>query len=201
MGTVKGSVMDTNGAVIVTPKPSIIFEGNSNMKRVAVNDRGDYDITLPVGVYKVTTEIPGFHSLRRAEFRVQPGSTVTINLVPSPLYLVRGTTLSTSSSVDIAAPAPKYDEIHVPKSSPYPGSLLIQFERKRTINKSVEYDGAILTYDALTIYAEKLTLNKIALKLKASGERVVVEAGGQSRQVKQASISFKRGEPFVDLTK
>lgn len=82
MGKVTGTVMDTSGAVIVLPKPTIILEGRNSIKRVIPNDNGDYETTVPTGVYRITTEIPGFYPLRRAEFRVPPDATVIVNLVP-----------------------------------------------------------------------------------------------------------------------
>jgi len=198
MGKVKGTVMDTNGAVISTPRPSIIFEGSNDVKTVAANDRGDYEITLPAGIYRVTTEIPGFYPFRRAAFRVLRGSDTLINIVPTPRYLVRGTTVSARESADVAAPSPRYDEPHVTEG---PVSLLIQFQKKRRANGNIEYKGAILTYDALTIRADRLSLNKTRLRLKASGERVVVEDGEKRIQVKQARVTFKGGEPVLALTR
>lgn len=50
MATVKGTVMDSNGAVIVSPKPTIIFKRNEETTRADVNENGDYEITLPPGV-------------------------------------------------------------------------------------------------------------------------------------------------------
>jgi hypothetical protein len=198
MGRVKGTVMDTNGAVITIPRPSIIFEGKGELKRVAVNDSGDYEITLPAGVYRVTTEIPGFYPFRRAAFRVLPGSDILINIVPTPRYLVRGTTVSARESADVAAPSPRYDEFHVTEG---PISLLIQFQKKHRANGNIEYEGAILTYDALTIQSDNLSFNRTRLGLKAFGKRVVVEDGKQLVQVKLAKMTFKRGEPVLDLTR
>ncbi len=104
VGTVTGTIMDSSGAVIVLPRPTIIFKGTNGVRRVTPDDNGDYEISLPAGAYNVTTELPGYYPLRRAKFRVLAGSSVTINLVPSPLYLIRGTTISTRKSVDKLAP-------------------------------------------------------------------------------------------------
>jgi Carboxypeptidase regulatory-like domain len=198
MGRVKGTVMDANGAVISTPRPSIIFEGRNEVKTVAANERGDYEITLTAGIYRVTTEIPGFYPFRRAALRVLPGSDTLINIVPTPRYLVRGTTVSGRESADVAAPSPRYDEFDATEG---PVSLLIQFQKKRRANGNIEYKGAILTYDALTIHSDRLSFNKTRLRLNASGERVVVENGEQRIQVKQARVTFKGGEPILALTR
>ena len=196
MATVKGTVMDSNGAVIVLPEPTIIFKRNDEIRRVVVDESGDYEITLPPGVYTVATEIPGFYPFRRAEFCLLPGSDVIINLVPTPRYLVRGTTVSVREAVDTLTPKPKYNEFHVPGRG---FSMLIQFEKKRGASEKIEYDRAVLTYDTLTIYADKLSFNRAHLRLKASGKRVIVEDGKQRFGVKQAAVAFKGGEPILEL--
>lgn len=196
MARIRGAVMDSNAAVIITPKPTIVFKRNKAISRVVANENGDYEITLPPGVYTVTTEIAGFYPFRRAKFRLLRGSDVMINLVPTPRYLIRGTTVSASESIDVPSPAPKYDEFHIRGGE---GRLLIQFEKKRIANSEIEYEGAILTYDALTVYADRLSFNKAQLRLKASGKRVVVEDGKQRVQVKRAAVGFKAGKPTLEL--
>lgn len=200
MGTVTGTIMDSRAAVIVLPRPTIIFKGTKETRRVIPNDNGDYEIKLPVGAYSVTTDIPGFYPLRRAKFRVLAGSRITINLVPSPRYLVRGTTVSNSEPVDKLAPQPRYDELSVAVSSPFPLGL-VQFEKKRIADGDVKYYAATFSYDELTIYADELRFNRRKLRLKASGDRVIVEDGKQRVEVKHAVVSFKGGEPVLDLTR
>lgn len=198
MGKVTGTVMDTSGAVIVLPKPTIILEGRNSIKRVIPNDNGDYETTVPTGVYRITTEIPGFYPLRRAEFRVPPDTTVIVNLVPTPRYLVRGTTISTTESIDKPMPPPKYDEFHVPNSAL---SLLIQFQGKRIVKGKVKYEGAILSYDQLTIYTDELCFNAKELRANACGSRVIVEDGKQRVEVKRAMVSFKGSQPVVNVSR
>jgi len=196
MARIKGTVMDPNGAVIVTPRPSLIFEGKNGARTAMANDSGDYEINLAAGIYKISSDTPGFYPFRRAQFRVLPASALIINVVLKPRYLTRGTTVSATESADDLAPVPKYEEFHVPRSVV---SLLIQFQRKRKANGKIEYEEAVLTYDALTIYADKLSFNKARLQLNATGRRVVVEDGKQRVKVKRAAVSFKGGEPIVDL--
>ena len=198
MATVKGTVMDFNGAAIVLPEPIIIFRRNDEIKRVVVDQNGGYEITLPPGVYTVTTGLAGFYPFRRAEFCLPPSSTVMINLAPTPRYLVRGTTVSPKESVDTPAPTPKYNEFPIPGRGL---GLLIQFEKKRGANEKIEYDRAVLTYDALAIYADKFSFNKTRLRLKASGKRVIIEDGKHRFEVKQAAVAFKGGEPILNLVR
>lgn len=42
MAAVKGTVLDSNGAVIITPRPSITFEGKQGVKSAATKVNGRY---------------------------------------------------------------------------------------------------------------------------------------------------------------
>ncbi len=119
-----------------------------------------------------------------------------INLVSTPHYLVRGTTVSLREPVDTPAPKPRYNEFHIPGRGL---SMLIQFDKKRGANERIEYDRAVLTYDSLTVYADRLSFDTARLRLNASGKRVVVEDGKRRAEVKQARVSFKGGEPILDF--
>jgi hypothetical protein len=115
------------------------------------------------------------------------------------LYLVRGTTVSTKESIDTPVPPPKYDLFPLAQLLD-PLSLLIEFDKKRTLNGTVRYDRATLSYDVLTIYADKIWFNKKTLRVEAFGEYVIVEDGKQRIQVKRAEVGFKGGEPILKLT-
>ena len=195
-GTVVGSVLDQSGAVILIPKPVIVFKGKGNAKKVTVNEDGRFETTLPSGTYIVTTEIPGFYPFRRAPFRVIANESILINVVPSRRYLVQGTSVSSKHSADQAALRPNYEQLRVDSKSPLTG--LIQFEDKQRIRGAVRYRFAMFSYDQLTIYADELYLNRKPLRLVTSG-KLVIENGKQRIEAKEVTVSFKGGEPLVDV--
>lgn len=199
MGKVRGTVMDSNGAVIVIPKPTIIIEGGQTTKKVMPDENGNYEIELPAGIYQISTEIAGFYPFRRAAFRLQPGTSTVINVVPVARYLIRGTTVSANEPIDIPAPSPKYESFSLPQSPAESLDLLIEFDKKRTHNVLIEYDRATVSYDVLTIYADKVCFNKKTLRLEASGDRVVVEDGKQRVEVKYVEVEFQAGLPTIKL--
>lgn len=163
-----------------------------------MDENGRFEATLPSGTYEVKTEIPSFYPFRRAPFQVVGGTTLMLNLVPSRRYLVRGTTVSTKASVDEAAPRPKYEQVQVaPQSLP----ALIQFENRQNIGRGVTYRFAVFTYGPITIYADKLLLDRRALRLTASGKGIILEDGKQRIEIKGVTVSLDKGEAHLDLIK
>lgn len=71
--------------------------------------------------------------------------------------------------------------------------------KRGAVKNKILYSQAMMTYDALTIYADELSFNKEQLRVQASGRSVVVEDGKQRVAVKQASVAFEEGEPKLDL--
>lgn len=199
-GQIIGAVLDPRGAAIVIPKPTILVRSvTGSVTRILPDENGNYQTKLPVGIYQVTAEVANWYPFRRAAFRVGANSISMINIVPALEYSVRGTTVSTKKSIDRRLPPPKYDSISVPQSSSEFLDLLIQFDKKRSVNGKTEYYGAVLSYDLLTIYADRISLNNKTLRARASGERVIVEDGKQSYRVRDAEVNFKAGEPILEL--
>lgn len=195
MGRVAGSVLDHSGAVVLLPVPVIVFKTKDKVTKVTVDENGRFEATLPSGIYDVTTEIPGFYPFRRAPVGVVGGKSITINLVPSRRYLVRGTTVSTRHGVDEKAPRPKYEQFQVPSNLQLP--VLIQFETKQNVAQQVRYRFAIFTHNQLTVYADEILIDTKALRLTASGKSVVLEDGKQRIEVRRVAISFNKGEAHV----
>ncbi len=78
MGRVKGTVIAPDEALI--PEATVIIKGEHATQKVITNWRGTYDFHLPVGVYEISTEIPGWYPLRRAKFCVKPDTVTAITL-------------------------------------------------------------------------------------------------------------------------
>lgn len=194
-GTVAGSVLDQQGAVILLPKPVIVFRSKNEVKQVTVDENGRFEATLPIGTYEITTEMPGFYPFRRAPFRVSAGSSVMINLVPSRRYFTRGTTVSPGKGVDERAPRPGYKVI---SKSSLPG--LIQFESSHNVGRWLRYRFAVFSHDHITVYADELLFDPKALRLKASGG-VILEDGKQRIEVNGVTVSFDNGEARLEVTK
>jgi Carboxypeptidase regulatory-like domain len=200
-GKLTGNVMDVNGAAIVIPRPEITVENVETraVTKIEPDSNGDYQTELPIGIYRIGVNVTNFYPFRRAVFSISPGKTIMINVVPALRYLVRGTTVSTKEPVDKIAPKPIYDSFSIPQSRSGLLNMLIRFDKKRTVGDTIEYQNAVLSYDALTIYADKLRFRRKMLRARAVGTNVVVENDGQRVQVKSAELDFKAGRPIVKL--
>ena len=186
MGHVRGKVMDFNEAVI--PGVTVIFESGQTKRTVVSDEAGNFGIELPAGIYQVTTETYNFFPFRRAAFRVQPGTVMAINVVPVPRAVSYGT----------EARRFYYESFSPPHAFGDPLDLLIRFSKQQQHKGIIEYSEAMASYDALTIYADKLCLDPKTPRLEAAGN-VVVEDGKQRVQAKRAEVEFKAGEPILKL--
>src|SRR5215813_14549592 len=82
VGRVKGNVITLAGTYeAVVTNIQVIFESEGKKYQTTTNDIGEYNIELPIGIYKITTSQPGFCHYQRAFFRVPPSSQTVINLI------------------------------------------------------------------------------------------------------------------------
>jgi len=163
---------------------------------------GAYEAELPPGIYEISTEISGWYAVRRARFRLLPGMTITITLAP-PLRVSSVALEVTTSGISepvTTLPPPKYDSFLLPPLASAQLDLVIRFVRKRTRMGFVKYDGGtIATYNALTLSATKLRLDRRTFRIEAEGN-VIVEDGKDRTHAKGAVVEFKEGEPIVKIT-
>lgn len=198
-GNVTGAIMDSHGAVILTPQPIIIFKGEQEIRKVTPDKDGAYQISLKAGIYRVSVEIDGYYPYRRAAFQVRPGENILLNFVPYPRYSVRGTTVSETESADVIAPLPKYEVLPANRTIIAPLKPLMKFEKKRKLDGVTEYKSAVLTYEAIAVYASRILFNRKTMRAEASGEHVVVEDGKQRIEGKNAVLTFNRTELTIDI--
>jgi hypothetical protein len=78
-GRVKGVVLDPNGAVI--PGVKVTFEAEGLRRETTSNDRGEFEVEVPAGAYRVSAEQFGFLPYARRELRVKAGKTRRVKVV------------------------------------------------------------------------------------------------------------------------
>ena len=76
--------------------------------------------------------------------------------------------------------------------------LLIEFGSRREENGGIEYRGASVTYDTLTVVADHVAFNKNRFRLEADGN-VVVQNNTEALRARAVGVDFQRGEPIVSL--
>jgi hypothetical protein len=78
-GTISGTVSDQTGAVLPGVTITAVNSGTNLTREVFTNENGQYTLPLlPVGVYELRSEFPGFRSEIRAGVSVQTGQRATI---------------------------------------------------------------------------------------------------------------------------
>jgi hypothetical protein len=99
------------------------------------------------------------------------------------------------------APEPKYDVFDVPDSAVTEIDLVIQYDLKREGGEIIEYQyegrplsGVVVSYDVLTVSADRVKLDKKKLRVEAEGH-VIIEDGKSRTRAERLAVEFKDGKP------
>lgn len=201
-GRLKVTVLDTIDRLVLNVPVTI--EGNGQRRSFVSDEQQSHEFELPGGVYYITSQkgLGYFFPFRRAPFRVVPGDTTMINVTPSFRVLAIGAIVGDKDLTELA-PAPKYQYLAVPQSPNPELSLLVEYDHRRENKRAVEYTGnerpltgVIVSYDVITICAEKVRIEKDSLRVEAHGN-VVIEDGKQRVHAKEKVLEFRNGIPAL----
>lgn len=191
----------------IVPFIDVIIEGNGITRKLMTKGLGDeYEngglLELPVGIYGVTSRNGNYFEFRRALFRVEPGTVTRINVYPL-LYVREQILMSDGSDRYDLAPTPVYDVYNVPHGPNKDMSMLVRYGKKSKSGDDVDYesralaDGKVMvSYDALSIYADKVRFDHKKFTLTAFGD-VIVEDGTQRIKADSVTVRFNNGTPEV----
>src|SRR6267378_2669223 len=79
-----GTVTDTTGAVLPGVTVRALLEASGNTFETVTDTRGAYQISVRIGVYKITAELPGFRTVTRDGIALLVGQTAAINVQMAP---------------------------------------------------------------------------------------------------------------------
>src|SRR3954470_5806821 len=97
-GRISGAVTDSSGAVVPAVKIQVLNEGTGVERTVVSNESGNYVVTnLPVGVYTVKLEAPGFQAVTRTQLDLVADGRLTVDFTLQPA--------GAAQSVDVVAAA------------------------------------------------------------------------------------------------
>ncbi|HBB97554.1 MAG TPA: hypothetical protein DC054_19405 [Blastocatellia bacterium] len=185
--------------------PGVLITIDSGSKKFTTtsDEFGSYEFSgIPGGVYHITTEKPGFYDLRRASFVLERGKTTKMNLVLLQQFISIALALDGSGAKYRAStlPAPKYEILY--PSSPKDSALefLVRFTTRRASRSVITYRNAELSYDALSIYADRLIVDRKTLHVRAEGN-VTIDNGSQRRKFNGAEAEFSVGESQLKIAK
>ncbi len=82
-GTIRGTVLDTNGGVVSGARVDFKDETTLTSKGVTTSEDGSFVVSLASGRYTITVGAPGFTTLVRTNVALAPDQPLTLTLSPS----------------------------------------------------------------------------------------------------------------------
>jgi|SRR5580658_3412550 hypothetical protein len=192
-GRVSGVVTDVHGAWI-TGVP-VTIQTQSASYRTETDAKGFYSVSLPPGTYTLRFDKTGFLAIRRGEFVLPSGSTITFNL-----QLWVGATDSYGRA--------NYSELpDANKEGPAP---LVLYGQTTTSGDLLTFTGpdfnggtpdypAVLTFDRFTFIADRFTYNRAQKFVFADGHVSWYRDSAKPRRASQIRISFVGTIPEVKI--
>jgi len=84
-GAINGTVTDASGAAIPNVKVTITSPALQGAQTFATNEQGNYRFPdVPIGLYRITYEAPGFATMVREQVNITLGFSATINIGMTP---------------------------------------------------------------------------------------------------------------------
>jgi len=219
-GHVKGEVWyrpfvdrDNNFDNVPVPNCEVVFSSSSNPRKVVSSADGHFEVDLSAGVYNATANCMTtptsweFHPAVRPDFEVKPGSSALLNLLTLVKRSKANKTGDGQEQPEYKSEDLKSEVLELKTASSPSRKILVRFLRRESSRELAEYQGrrdyrqdapASVTFDALAIYSDSITIEKPAMNVKAVGH-VVVEDGKQRRQGNEATVEFSAADPLSTL--
>ena len=219
-GHVKGEVWyrpfvdrDNSFDNVAVPNCEVVFSSTSNPKKVVSSGDGHFEVDLPAGVYNATascmttTNSWEYHPAVRPDFEVKSGSSALLNLLTLVKRSKANKTRDGEEQPEYKSDDLKSEFLELKTASRPSRKILVRFLQRASSKELAEYQGrrdyrqdapASVTFDALAIYSDSITIEKPAMNVKAVGH-VVVEDGKQRRQGNEATVDFSDPDPLSTL--
>lgn len=217
-GKLKGNVVTSLGSVF--PQMTVVIEGQNSQWEIVTDRTGAYEVDLPEGIYKLSTKkVEGWIPFKRAAFRVKAGNSLILNIVLDEthfdadcnLYIPHSNVLIDVQTGETTHTDPQfqgtldkeieeekmdYEAFSLPNSSEPELDLFVRFNQRQECGNVIEYKKVMVSYNALTVYADHVRFGRKLFELKASGN-VILEDGQQQFRLAQVEVRFKEGHPLV----
>ncbi len=219
-GHIKGEVWyrpfvdrDNNFDNVAVPNCEVVFSSSSNPKKVVSSGDGHFEVDLPAGTYNATASCmttPNsweYHPAVRPDFEVKPGSSALLNLLTLVKHSKANKARDGQDQPEYKSDDLKSEFLELKTASGQSRKILVRFLRRESSKELAEYQGrrdyrqdapASVTFDALAIYSDSITIEKPAMHVRAVGH-VVVEDGKQRRQGNEATVEFDAPDPISTL--
>jgi hypothetical protein len=194
------------------PRTEIIFHGPLATKTVTVDEKGSYQVDLPLGVYEMTARGPRIGAMAVTEykrlFRVTSSTTIIINgklnaLINNCDVVVSGDT-ETQRLEEWKNACGGEDIYSYPSKDGVPLQLYISYPRREVAGSTYLYGCeesklgtarlVFVAYNLFSLEAQKVFYDKKAAVVEASGNVIVSDATGASHRAESIRFVIRDGE-------
>ncbi|HXZ28159.1 MAG TPA: carboxypeptidase-like regulatory domain-containing protein, partial [Terriglobales bacterium] len=187
----------------------ISFRGHGRQIDSLTSENGQYSVQLPPGTYQAAIEVPGMCPLLRSSFRVRADRAASLNLYLLQCGIADYVVMTGERKGSMGARwVPAHDDESFPvrsRSGELP--LSIRYAERHLEGSAYRYLSAgksgtanrvqvLITYDLVTIQAERAVFDKKAPELCAQGN-VLLEDGSQNSHLSAVRLRFHDGEPVL----
>jgi len=206
--------VDDKDSDVAAPRTAVTFHGEHVTKTVTVDEKGAYQLDLPIGFYKMTADGPQIGSLAVTEyvriFRVMSSATVTLN---GSLYLARtNCDVVVSGDTEVQRLEKWKNECGGEDSFPFPAKdgvpleLYVRYSRREATPQGYVYRSdqtfrsyvpIFVAYNLFALEAQKVVYDQKARTIEASGNVIVTDATGTAHHTDAIKFVIKDGEVVV----
>jgi len=219
-GHIKGEVWyrpfverDSSFEIVAVPNCEVVFRSSSNPTKVVSSAEGRFELDLPAGIYSATANCPmtpnswEYHVAVRPEFEVKASSNALVNLMSLVKRTKAGKAQNGQDQLEYKSDDLKSEVLDLKTATGQSRKFQVRFLRRASSKELAEYQGrrdyrqdapASITFDALAIYSDSITIEKPAMHVRAVGH-VLVEDGKQRRQGNEASVEMDAADPLSTL--
>jgi hypothetical protein len=204
---VRGTITDPLEAVI--PRVKVTFRSEQLSKTVNTNDLGTYEADLPIGVYTMTAQSPGFNFYSRPLFRVASPTTAVLNAMlrignPCGDMIVINSSGGPATDDQMKAATERCrreDVFTIPTGEGIEFQLSVRYGSREADGRTYRYIGetrpyetpVFVAYNLFSLRADKVSYDEKSRIVEASGNVIVDDESGRSRRADYASFRMVDG--------
>jgi len=201
-----GAITSSSGYLVDGAK--ITFQRPDFSKTVVTNNKGVYDVDLPLGDYIMTIKSPVFRACHRPLFRVSSPVRITFDFALHPARIFTDQPLNPSdpqtretAAYDISSYGEEF--LPVPSDDGVPFELYVHYVNRGQTDQTYMYAGdnsppyknpVFVAYNLFSLQADKVKYDAHSRTLEASGNVVVMNESGVTQRAESIMLKIANGQ-------
>ena len=178
----------------------VSFEGKGLKRTVTTDERGFYEVELPLGAYTMAIEPVGqtLQGYRRPLFRVSSPTTLTFNATLDGLEFCEPLMPESGS---VPADFSPCQELHVFPAPSVDGTpfqiyirCLAQWKTDRGYRYGADHNPVFVAYNLFTLRADRVVYDAQNRAIEATGDVVEQKVDGSARHADAMTFKFENGQ-------